>query len=81
MPIQYAIRFARSPASEQSERDIIRGVQIQAGIVCMYICMCMGYMCVVEAHAMHTYVISVELCDGATNLLYLDAGCHKFHSV
>ena len=41
-------------ASERSERDTIRGVQIPAGAVYIYICVYAGTYAIIVAHAMHT---------------------------
>ena len=45
-----------SLASERSERDTIRGVQIRAGAVYIYIYICMygGTYAIIVAHATHT---------------------------
>ena len=53
-------------ASERSERDTIRGVQIRDGAV--YICM--GYVCHISS-ACHAYVIWDEL--GHCHFLYMPA--------
>ena len=41
-------------ASERSERDTIRDVQIQAGAVYIYIYMYGGMYAIIVAHATHT---------------------------
>ena len=39
--------------SERSERDTIRGVQVRAGVIYIYIC---GHTCaIIVAHATHMY--------------------------
>ena len=46
--------------SERSERDTIRGVQIQAGVVCVYIYICVWRYVYHKAELGHSYFIHVS---------------------
>ena len=66
------VAFAhRLLASERSERDTIRGVQIRAGVVYIYTHMYGGTCATLVAHATHTYVGGVK----ATAIFYT---CQQF---